>query len=230
MARDQEMIAAVQAGAVEKVRELLDQERGLAAARDGAGVSAIMHALYRQRKDIVEMLAKAKPDLDIFEAAALGNTTRVARLIEGDSASVNSYSADGFTALHLACFFSQPSAAKLLLERGADPAAVAKNVTQVTPLHSAASGRNMEAVRQLLAHGAPVNARQQHGWTALHSAAQNGSEEMVDALLKHGADVRAANEEGVTPAAVAEKAGHTRVAQSLRAKAGTEARHDTRSV
>ena len=48
MARDQEMIAAVQAGAVEKVRELLDQERGLAAARDGAGVSAIMHALYRQ--------------------------------------------------------------------------------------------------------------------------------------------------------------------------------------
>lgn len=88
----------------------------------------------------------------------------------------------------------------------------------------------MEAVRQLLAHGAPVNARQQHGWTALHSAAQNGSEEMVDALLKHGADVRAANEEGVTPAAVAEKAGHTRVAQSLRAKAGTEARHDTGSV
>ena len=64
------------------------------------------------------------------------------------------------------------------------PAAVANNPMQVTPLHSAAAARNLAIVRALLEHGAPVNARQQKGWTALHAAAQHGDKPMVEVAVE----------------------------------------------
>jgi uncharacterized protein len=88
---------------------------------------------------------------------------------------------------------------------------------QVTPLHSAASVRNLEAARLLLEHGAPgmVNARQQGGWVPIHTAAQNGDRPMVELLLKHHADPKLANDEGKTAAMVAREKGHMELAAWL---------------
>jgi ankyrin repeat protein len=85
------------------------------------------------------------------------------------------------------------------------------------PLHSAASARNLEAVRLLLEHGAPsiVNARQQRGWVPIHAAAQNGDRPMVELLLQHGADPKLANDEGKTPSMVAREKGHEEIAALL---------------
>ena len=131
--------------------------------------------------------------------------------------SVNSYSKDGFTALHFACFFGQPAAARLLIENGAGVDAVAANPTQVMPLHSAASARNLEAARLLLEHGSAemVNARQQGGWVPIHAAAQNGDRAMVELLLKHHADPKLTNNDGKTPAMVAREKGHEEMAALL---------------
>jgi ankyrin repeat protein len=70
-------------------------------------------------------------------------------------------------------------------------------------------------VRDLLKHGAPVNARQQHGWTPLHAAAQNGNLEIIEILLQNGADPSIKNEEGVTALDLARKQNRTDVVNRL---------------
>jgi uncharacterized protein len=216
----------LQAGDAEALRRLLEQDPAAAEARDANGVSLLMHSIYRSRRDLAELIAGKKQALDIFEAASLGRLDRLKECLNEnrhDESSVpnsyagDSYSSDGFTALHFACFFGQPGAARLLIENGAAVDAVAANPTQVMPLHSAASTRNLEAARLLLENGPTgmVNARQQGGWVPIHAAAQNGDRAMVELLLKHHADPKLANNEGKTPVMVAREKGHDEIATLL---------------
>lgn len=207
-----EVMAAVEAGDKDKLQGLLSKDPALALARDEKGVSAIMTALYRRRADLLTLLLAAQPALDIFEATAVGRTERVAELLKQQPELARSWSADGFTALHFACFFGQEATGMVLLEQGADPQAVARNAMQVMPLHSAASARNLAMARALVERGAAVDACQAGGWTALHAAAQNGDRAMAELLLQHGADPRAANDGGVNAIDLARKGGHNEVA------------------
>jgi len=203
------------AGDFEGLRRLLDEDPATSEARDATGVSLLMHSLYRGHRDLAERIATDKKALDIFEAASLGRLD-VLQSFMNDASAINSHSKDGFTALHFACFFGQPQAARLLLESGAAVDAVAANPMMVMPLHSAASARNLEAARLLLKHGAPVNGRQQGGWVPLHAAAQNGDGPMVELLLQHGADCTLVNAQGKTPSAAAKQSGHEEIATLLR--------------
>jgi ankyrin repeat protein len=205
----------LRAGDADGLRRILQQDPAHSEARDSAGVSLLMHSLYRGRRDLAELIASKKEALDIFEAAALGRLDRLKQCLRGARSAINSCSKDGFTALHFACFFGQPDAARLLLEHGAAVDAVAANPTQVMPLHSAASSRNLEAARLLLERGAPVNARQQAGWVPIHAAAENGDRPMVELLLQHGADRKLVNDQGKTSAMVAREKGHAEIATRL---------------
>jgi ankyrin repeat protein len=200
-------------GDTDGLRRLLEEDPDTAGMRDATGVSLLMHSLYHGQRDLAELIA-GKKELDIFEAAALGKLERL-KNCTGDAASANSRSNDGFTALHFACFFGQPDAANLLIEKGASVDAVANNPTKLMPLHSAASARNLEGARLLLEHGAPVNARQQGGWAPIHAAAQNGDRAMVELMLKHGADPKLSNDDEKTPAMVAREKGHAEIAALL---------------
>src|SRR5438445_10156727 len=101
-----EMISAVQSGNAARIGELLGQDTSLAWARDSHGVSAIMHALYRRQPEALTLLLEHNPALDIFEAAATGKGERIDMLVQEDPSLVNAFSADGFTALHFACYFA----------------------------------------------------------------------------------------------------------------------------
>ncbi len=200
------------------LRNLLGEDSAVSEATDASGVSLLMHAIYRGRFDLAELISNKKKVLDIFEAAALGRLDRLKACLDEDEmhgTTINSHSRDGFTALHFACFFRQPEAARLLIERGAAVDAVAANPTRVMPLHSAASARNLEAARVLLEHGAPVNARQQGGWVPIHAAAQNGDRPMVELLLKYHADPKLVNDQGKRPSTVAKEKGHVEIAALL---------------
>ncbi len=194
-----DVLAAIHSGDLDLLRQILSRDRRAASARDHNGVSALLNALYRGRQDMVEALLSTDLPLDIFEAAALGNAARLEELRREDPALVNAFSADGFTPLHLACFFRQEGTARQLLRAGADPAAIARNKMQVQPLHSAAAARQRAIAEMLLQAGAPVNAKQQGGWTALHAAAQHADRETMELLLDYEADPAVRNDEGKTP-------------------------------
>ncbi len=210
-----DVIAAIHSGDLQTLQTLVNANPSLASARDEAGVSALMNARYRGRQDMVETLLAAGPQLDVFEAASLGNTARLRELLAADPALANTFSPDGFTPLHFAAFFGQEAVARLLLDSGADPAAVAHNLMRVQPLHSAAATRQLGIVRLLLERGTPANARQQAGWTALHAAAQNGDREMAEVLLSFGADPVQTNDDGRTAASLAAEKGHSELAALL---------------
>lgn len=188
-------------------------------ARVGDGVSAVMDALYRGRRDVAEGLAGELPGLDIFEAAALARPDRAREVVAADASLALAWSPDGFTALHYPAFFGgarAAEAARVLLNSGADVNARSRNDLWVQPLHSACAGDHDDVVAVLLAAGADVNAVQRHGYTPLHGAAQNGADATVDRLLAAGADKAARTDDGRTPADLAEAAGHPELAARLR--------------
>jgi uncharacterized protein len=215
MATHSDVIAAVHAGEIDKIKEALQADPSLASAKDERGVSALMHAYYRGRRDIAQVILTSRADLDIFEAAASGRAQTVSEILDRDGGQAKAWSADGFTALHFAAFFNQPTIARELVRRGADVAAVSMNPMEVTPLHSAAAAHATEIVRMLVESDAPVNAKQHGGWTALHAAADYGDEEMIKILLQHGADPLTQNDDGKTPAQIAQLKGRDNALQLL---------------
>lgn len=196
-----ELIAA---GDKDALTEELSSRPELAGKRNADGLSPVLYALYNGQADLVEPLLDANPPLDVFDAAAVGRTRGLEELLEGEPELASAWSPDGFTALHLAAFFGQEEAARILVAHGAEVRLVARNTNiHVTPLHSAAAGSHAEIVKLLLEHGADPNAAQDGGFTPLHSAAQNDDRDSLEALLEAGADPALANDEGKTPADLA---------------------------
>ena len=215
MADPAKLFQAIESNDVAAVTAILEAEPILAAARGANAVSAVMYAIYRGQNEIATSLARIHPALDIFEAAAIGDTARASELLKHDASAIHDWSPDGGTALHFACFFRQPKVVELLIRAGADVNLPAKGFGSVTPLHAAAAGRNPEAIEQLLAAGAKPNVRQQGGYTPLHSSANNGDARSVRLLIDHGADPTLRSDDGKTAADLATKQGHNGILPML---------------
>jgi uncharacterized protein len=215
MGRRTEIFDAIEAGDLTRTREVVTQDPGVALERDEEGLSAVMQACYHGHSEIVDLLLASDPQLNVFEAAALGRPERVRALVDDDAELIRSWSPDGFTALHFACFFGHPEIAEFLLERGAEVNAVSRNELGVTPLQSAAAGTHARAAELLLRAGADVHPAHPSGFTPLHSAAANGDRRTAELLLEHGADPARAKDDGKTPVDLAAENGHDEIVAML---------------
>jgi uncharacterized protein len=196
-----DLVAAIKRGDVAALEALLRDDPDLVAAHEN-GVSAVRLALYHRQPEALRVLLDAQPPLDGFDHAALGWADELRADLAADPGLVRRRSADGFTALHYACFFGGGVAVGVLLAAGADPDAEAVS-PPVRPLHSAAAARHADAIRLLLDAGADPNARQAGGFTALHAAAQHDDEVSAGLLLRHGADPALRTDDGDDAAAIA---------------------------
>jgi ankyrin repeat protein len=211
-----ELFEAIEGGEDARVDTMLDADPPLASSRDASGVSALMRALYRFDKPLIETVKRRVDELDVFEAAALGDVDRLAELIGDEPSLVTSYSGDGFTALHFAAFFGRYEAAALLIERGAEVDAFGRGWMTGTAMHSAVSRLQSDVVRILLEAGANPNVRQSAGWTPLHSSAANGDLTSVELLLAAGADPTATNDEGRSVIDLATESGDEATVDRIR--------------
>lgn len=151
--------------------------------------SDAMQALYAGDVEKARGLLAADDELSVFDAAAFGRVARLRAILESDPSQARAWSADGFTALHLACFGEQEAAARLLIEHGADVNVRSTgSIARVPPLGTAAFVHSTRLAQLLLDAGADVNGEGEGGFTALDTAVQNGHEELVRLLLARGAD------------------------------------------
>jgi uncharacterized protein len=116
----------------------------------------------------------------------------------------------GETPLMMAALKGHAAWCVRLIDKGA-----AVNRTGWTPLHYAASGPNVEAVRVLLDRAAIIDARSPNGTTALMMAARYGTEASVQLLVQRGASMALRNEQDLTAADFAKLAGREKLAASL---------------
>jgi ankyrin repeat protein len=217
---EDDLFALIAATDVRAVRGLLEDQPWLATDRDEDGVSALMRARYQMDRGLVAAVRAHVAELDVFESAAFGDLDRLSELLATEPDLVNATSGDGFTPLHLAAFFGQTDAVRLLLARGAEPDVRGQGWMTGTALSAAAAGGHTAIVLLLLEVGVDPNVQQAQGFTPLHAAAQNADLEAVRALLDAGADPAIVTEEGVTAAELAEQAGDLVTVETLREALG----------
>jgi uncharacterized protein len=128
---------------------------------------------------------------------------------------VDATARNGNTALMMAAFKNNIAAVDALLAKGA-----AVNRDGWTPLHYAAAAGSDDIAAVLLKRGARIDAvspKPSGSYTPLMMAAREGHPDSAAFLLGQGADPLRRNGEGLTAAQIAERAGHTKIAEQLRA-------------
>jgi len=157
------------------LQALIDREPDALAARDDSGVSPLMHAAYRGRGLVFELLA-ARGSVDPWDRLLLGESDGLP--------APDAWSPDGFTPLHIAAFAKNVAGAEALLDAGADPNVFATaSFARVTPLGTCAFAGATEVARTLLRRGANATLAEVEGATPLASAFQNGHSDLVALLV-----------------------------------------------
>jgi ankyrin repeat protein len=203
-----------------------DDDAGLKAAlidapesfrlRNEAGETLFLYCVFRGKTKCAGLL-KLRGDLSLHEAALAGDAVRVRVLAELAPWSVDTLSADGWSALHLAGFLGQDETIMALLECGASARILSRAFEQNYPIHAAAAGRRIgkEAYAKLVDATGDPDLLQKQGLTALMIAGGNGFDHAADVLLTAGANRTLKSPDGKTAADFARDRGHLELAEWL---------------
>lgn len=217
---NQNFLRLIQSGATAEVADAVGADLALAEFKDPQGVSALLWAIYTGqimvRDYLLTVLTARGAAFNVFEAAAIGDEAGLQSVLKADPSAVQSFSGDGWTAIHLAAAFGTPTSVAALIAGGAEVNVVSENAQRNQPLHAAmALSRNLEIVELLLRHGADANATQAGGFTPIFSAAAANRRDLAELLLAYGANPRHTSDQGKTPAEFARERGHAELAAWL---------------
>jgi ankyrin repeat protein len=151
-------------------------------------------------------------------AAHLGHGAAAQAMLKG-GANPNALDAQRYDIVTIAAVNNDVPMLKLALAGGCDPKAITSPY-QGTALIAAAHLGHAEAVRVLIAAGAPLDHVNNLGWTALMESIVLGNggkahTETLDALVKAGANVNIADRQGVTPLGHAKSRGYGEMVRIL---------------
>ncbi|ETS76986.1 hypothetical protein PFICI_10860 [Pestalotiopsis fici W106-1] len=130
-------------------------------------------------------------------------------------ANVNSFSADGKSALAWAAGLGYDGMTLLLLGHGFSARTSQIQSVSLLPLGEASAFGNHIIVRAILDSGANPNDRDRDGWSAIHWAAEEGHLNIVGLLLNKGANVNAVSSYGTSPLHCAANGGHDSIVNLL---------------
>ena len=209
----------VKRGDTQEIADWVKDDPQIAESRDAQGVSALLWAVYSGHTVVRDFL-RSGLELDLAEAAAVGDAARLRELLAADPVTAreraNSRSADGWPLLHLAAAFGDRETVLTLLDADAAVDQVSQTPMRNQALHALlALSKDAEITRLLIERGAHVNAAQTAGYRPLHQAAVAGREDLVRMLQDAGADRAARCDRGKTPAEYARERGHEAVAALL---------------
>jgi uncharacterized protein len=150
----------------------------------------------------------------VFAASRSGDVKALKTILDSGRDAVRERDHLERTALHLAAYTGSLACVKLLLSKGADPNAPAKD--HMLPSHFAAMKGHSDCVVACIDGGAPVSAQggKRH-WTALMFAANSGQKDTCKALLGKGATKSTGDRDGKTASDLADESGHKEVSVML---------------
>ncbi len=212
----QAFLDAIKGGDAPKVREMLREDPSLANAHTSSGLHSAVLALYYGKKDIADAILAHKPTLDLHAAATVGDLARVRALVEKNSKSVHSYSADGFPPLGLAAYMGHKGIVEYLISKGADVHQTGQDESGRNALTGAVASGHVEVARILLEKDMDPNHRYEGGFTPVLEAAANGDVQMLTLLVEHGGDPNARGPKGETALSLARQRDHPDAVDFLR--------------
>lgn len=130
--------------------------------------------------------------LSVFEALMKAGYTRTAaHIVELPEFDIDHV---GHNPLRIAVAVGSLDIAHTLLQKGSTPNYQPEGMASVLLL--CLENEYFELAEFMVAQGAEVDIRNEHGWTPLMWASMKGRREAVDFLLRHGANIHACNNEG----------------------------------
>ncbi len=149
----------------------------------------------------------------IFDIARNGSLMEIKALTKNNPDIINNISKEGYSALTLACYYSNNDVATYLIEHVKD---INSKSGYGTPLMAATVKKNSNLVKLLLENNANPNLTDQNNSTALHFSVIFNQQEIIELLMKHKADPNIKDNRGNTALDYAKITNNSKIIQLLK--------------
>lgn len=183
--------------------------------KNRAGNTALSDAAFRGNLDVVEFLIAKGAKVDeknyydatpVVRAVEEGHVDTV-KLLLAKGADIKE-TCQGETLLHRGIMHNQRDMVRLLLDKG----------LKTSPINLAAFFGELETVKNLIAQGTDLNAKDVCGYCPLLCATCGNHRQVIDFLIARGADVNAKDNRGFAPLHHASADGHMDIVELLISK------------
>ena len=149
----------------------------------------------------------------IFDIARSGSLNELKSLIKKDLNIINKISKEGYSALTLACYYSNNEIANYLIKHVKD---INSKSSYGTPLMAATIKKNSYLTKLLLENNADPNLSDRNNSTALHYSVIFNQEKIIELLMKYKANPDLKDNRGNTAQDYAKIIGNSRIIQLLK--------------